>query len=84
MSIKLDSKALENIKNYKYSTNGLTFLERLIMDPFWNVVVKFLPEVCCFVFDVNVEFGSKPHDVRGVNFPANTSCGTHLLRLDFQ
>jgi hypothetical protein len=33
---------------------------------------------------VNVEFGSKPHDVRGVNFPANTSCGTHLLRLDFQ
>jgi hypothetical protein len=45
MSIKLDKKALDNIKNYRYSTNGLTFLERLIMDPFWNLVVKFLPEV---------------------------------------
>lgn len=45
MSIKLDNKALDNIKNYRYSTNGLTFLERLIMDPFWNLVVKFLPEV---------------------------------------
>ena len=45
MSIKLDNKALDNIKNYRYSTNGLTFLERLIMDPFWNLVVRFLPEV---------------------------------------
>ena len=45
MSLKLDNKALDNIKNYRYSTNGLTFLERLIMDPFWNLVVKFLPEV---------------------------------------
>jgi hypothetical protein len=45
MSIKLDNKALDNIKNYRYSTNGLTFLEKLIMDPFWNLVVKFLPEV---------------------------------------
>ena len=45
MSVKLDNKALDNIKNYRYSTNGLTFLERLIMDPFWNLVVKCLPEV---------------------------------------
>ena len=50
MSIKLDNKALDNIKNYRYSTNGLTFLERLIMDPFWNLVVKFLPEVRQAIF----------------------------------
>ena len=43
MSIKLDIKAL--YKNSRYSTNGLTLLERLIMDPFWNLVVKFIPEV---------------------------------------
>ena len=48
MSIKLDKKALENIKNYKYKTHGLTFIERLIMDPFWNLVCKFLPDVCTY------------------------------------
>ena len=50
MSIKLDNKALDNIKNYRYSTNGLTFLERLIMDPFWNLVVKLFPEVRQAIF----------------------------------
>jgi len=45
MSISLDKKALENIKTYKYTTNGLTFIERMILDPFWNLVCKCLPEV---------------------------------------
>ena len=56
MSIKLDNKALDNIKNYRYSTNGLTFLERLIMDPFWNLVVKFLPEVTFAVYSLVLEY----------------------------
>ena len=45
MSITLDDKALENIKTYKYKTHGLTFIERWLMDPFWNLCCKMLPEV---------------------------------------
>ena len=45
MSIVLDNKALENIKTYTYRTNGLTFIERLILDPFWNFICKLCPEV---------------------------------------
>lgn len=45
MSIKLDEKALENIKNYKYKTHGLTAIERWFMDPFWNVTCDLLPRV---------------------------------------
>lgn len=45
MSIKLDNKALENIKTYKYKTHGLTAIERWFMDPFWNVCCELLPRV---------------------------------------
>lgn len=48
MSIKLDKKALENIKNYRYKTHGLTFIEIWFLDPFWNFVCKCLPEVFFF------------------------------------
>lgn len=49
MSIKLDAKALENIKNYKYQTHGLTFLERHLLDPFWNLTCNVLPSVSPFI-----------------------------------
>ena len=45
MSIHLDKQALDNIKTYKYQTHGLTFIERLIMDPFWNLCCRMLPMV---------------------------------------
>ena len=45
MSIKLDREALQNIKDYKYTTNGLTFIERNCYEYFWNGIVKFLPKV---------------------------------------
>ena len=45
MSIELDKTALENIKTYKYKTHGLTFIERIIMDPFWNLTCNLLPDV---------------------------------------
>ena len=45
MSIKLNEKALENIKTYKYTTHGLTFIERWFLDPFWNLICKMLPDV---------------------------------------
>lgn len=45
MSIILDKQALENIKNYRYQTHGLTFIERNGYEYFWNFVLKFLPEV---------------------------------------
>ncbi len=48
MSIHLDKRALDNIKNYKYQTHGLTFIEKLIMDPFWNLCCKYLPRVNLF------------------------------------
>lgn len=48
MSIRLDQKALENIKNYKYTTHGLTALERWVFDPFWNFTCSILPRV---IFD---------------------------------
>lgn len=45
MSIKLDDKALENIRTYKYKTHGLTFIERWFLDPFWNFTCERLPRV---------------------------------------
>lgn len=44
MSLILDQKALENIKNYKYKTNGLTWLEINLFEYFWNFTVKLLPK----------------------------------------
>ncbi len=44
MSYKLSQEALENIKTYKYKTNGLTFIEIKLFDPFWNLIVKYLPK----------------------------------------
>ena len=41
----LDKKALENIKNYKYSTHGLTWIEINIFEPFWNWSVSLCPKV---------------------------------------
>lgn len=40
----LDEQALENIKNYKYKTNGLTFIETHFFEHWWNFVVKVMPE----------------------------------------
>lgn len=40
----LDKKALENIKNYRYKTNGLTFIEIHFFEHFWNFVVRWTPE----------------------------------------
>ena len=83
MSIKLDRQALENIKNYKYKTHGLTFIERLIMDPFWNLVCKMLPEVRKpLTNDLMVDIGTKYNDDNGVNFPSDSPCRSLVLRLD--
>ena len=48
MSVILDKQALENIKNYKYRTNGLTLIERVFLDPFWNFVCNHSPDVIGF------------------------------------
>ena len=44
MWVNLTPKHLENIKNYRYVTNGLTFLETTIFEHFWNFVVSVLPQ----------------------------------------
>jgi len=41
----LDKTALENIKNYKYKTHGLTFLERNLFEHWWEFSVKLIPKV---------------------------------------
>ena len=38
MTIQLDKKALEHVKNYRYQTNGLTFIEINGFEYFWNFV----------------------------------------------
>lgn len=50
MSIELNNLALENIKNYKYSTNKLTFIERVVFEPYWNFIASILPMVFTFIF----------------------------------
>jgi len=45
MSIELDKRALENIRTYRYYTHGLTWIERVLMDPFWNLTCRMLPQV---------------------------------------
>jgi ethanolaminephosphotransferase len=44
MSIVLDSSSLLKIKNYKYQTNGLTFIETRFYNHFWNYVASLLPK----------------------------------------
>ena len=44
MSIKLTKKELENIKNYRYTTNESTELDK-VFDPFWNWCTNMLPNV---------------------------------------
>lgn len=75
MSIKLDVKALENIKNYKYQTHGLTFLERHFLDPFWNLTCDVLPSVSPFPLK-QLEPCAKPDDDHGPHFPS-----LYVLRL---
>jgi len=40
--IKLDKRDLENIKNYRYKTDGLTPVEVYVFEPFWNFVANNL------------------------------------------
>lgn len=36
---------MENIKNYRYKSNGLTIIEIYIFDPFWNFIAhKLYPD----------------------------------------
>lgn len=39
-SIILESEQLENIKRYKYKTNGLTPVEIYIFNPFWDFIAN--------------------------------------------
>ena len=48
MSIVLSKEALDNIKKYRYQTNGLTVPEYYIFEPFWAFITNFLPEVSAF------------------------------------
>ena len=43
-SITLSRQDLENIKKYRYATNGLTFIEINGFEYFWNFVAKLLPD----------------------------------------
>ena len=40
--LELSREQLENIKKYRYATNGLTTLEIYIFDPFWNFIANNL------------------------------------------
>ena len=44
MAVKLSKKELENINNYKYTTNPWTFCDNLF-DPWWTFFVNNLSEV---------------------------------------
>ena len=76
MSIKLDVKALENIKNYKYQTHGLTFIERHLLDPFWNLTCDLLPSVSPLILTLLLEPCAEPDDNHGPYFPS-----LYVLRL---
>lgn len=39
MAIELSKEALENIKNYKYETNGWTYMDNKF-NPFWEFCVR--------------------------------------------
>ena len=44
MAIHLTKRDLENIKNYKYTTNPSTKLDN-VFDPYWNWCTSMLPSV---------------------------------------
>ena len=44
MSVVLDKQALDNIKNYRYKTHGLTPVETYLLEPFWNLVCNNSPD----------------------------------------
>ena len=44
MAVKLTKKELENIKNYRYSTNAATPMDNMF-EPFWNGCTALLPNV---------------------------------------
>ena len=44
MAITLSKESLENIKNYKYETNGWTYMDNQF-NPFWEFCVRNLSKV---------------------------------------
>jgi hypothetical protein len=54
MSIRLDKKALEHVKNYKYKTHGLTFIEINAFEYFWNFVQSICPPVRLRCFKLSI------------------------------
>lgn len=69
MSIKLDKQALEKIKNYRYQTHGLTFIEINSFEHFWNFVLKLLPEVKQIISEMLIDIGTKHDDTMRTYFP---------------
>lgn len=51
MAIKLSKQELENIKNFTYTTNPATALDK-VYEPWWNWVADHLPKVR-LTFDFN-------------------------------
>ena len=49
MAITLSKEALENIKNYKYETNGWTYMDNQF-NPFWEFCVRNLSKVSIHLF----------------------------------
>lgn len=43
-AITLSREDLDNIKSYRYATNGLTPLERYVFEPFWNRFALLYPD----------------------------------------
>ena len=43
--VTLSKQELENIKNFRYQTNGLTPVEKIVYEPFWNFIANYcLPD----------------------------------------
>jgi len=42
MAIQLSKQEIDNIKKYRYSTSGATYMDG-VFDPFWNWCVSVLP-----------------------------------------
>ena len=51
MAITLSKEALENIKNYKYETNGWTYMDNQF-NPFWEFCVRNLSKVSHHLFSL--------------------------------
>lgn len=46
--VELSKQELDNIKNYKYSTHGLTFFERTTLEHWWVFAANQVPSVSSF------------------------------------